>query len=96
VVSALLYAVSVFLFATLLAATVGGVACLLLAERSPHSEAARRLMEHEAEREQVYSPPTELLSERGRRLRRRGVRLLQLAAATFVAYALFAFALAQR
>jgi hypothetical protein len=70
-------AIAAILFASSLGSAIAAAVCLFLAERSPRSEIARRLIEHEREMEDPrhYAPATELLSERGQLLRRRGRRL---------------------
>ena len=68
--------IAIGLFAAAFAPTIGAAACFFMAERSPRSEVARRLIEHEQEYADInYSPDTELLDARGQHLRRVGRRL---------------------
>jgi hypothetical protein len=57
------------------ACAAGAIVCHLLANGSPRSEVARRLMEHEREvlsgRPEFYEPEDEMLSEHGLALRAR-------------------------
>jgi len=59
------------------AATIAGAGCLFLAEHSPRSDVARRVIEHGWDVDRGAFPDVDLLSERGQRLRRRGLRLLK-------------------
>ena len=90
--------ISVGLFLLLIGSTLGAIISLARAEYMPRSAASQRLIEHEREIEPplTYSPASELLSERGRALRRRGVRLAQLAAITLALYVAFYYAVGPR
>ena len=94
----LLDVISVGLFLLLIGSTLGAVIILARAEYMPRSDEARRQIEQEREIEPPlsYSPDSELLSDRGQVLRRRGVRLAQLAGLTLVVYVAFYYAVGPR
>jgi hypothetical protein len=88
--------IAVGLFTVSLGTVIAASVCIFLAERSPRSEVARRLVEYERDGSdpRFYSPAPELLDARGQRLRRRGQRLA--GAAVVALLALLAFSLVVR